>query len=69
MSDTFQKSTRINKKYMVQYNGKYIHFGDTRYDQYEDKALGKTKIRTIVTKKDVTHILNGQKVSKIKMEI
>ena len=25
---------------MVKYNGKYIHFGDTRYDQYEDKVLG-----------------------------
>ena len=33
---TFQKSTRKNKKYMVNYNNKWIHFGDTRYDQYED---------------------------------
>jgi hypothetical protein len=22
---------------MVQYNNKWIHFGDTRYEQYEDK--------------------------------
>ena len=40
MSYTFQKSTRKNKKYMVKSNGKYIHFGDTRYDQYEDRVLG-----------------------------
>ena len=33
---TFQKSTRKNKKYMVNYNNKWIHFGDTRYEQYED---------------------------------
>lgn len=32
----FKKSTRKNKKYMVFYNGKWIHFGDSRYDQYRD---------------------------------
>ena len=40
MAYAFQKSTRKNKKYMVNYDHKWIHFGDTRYDQYEDKALG-----------------------------
>ena len=39
MAYVFQKSTRKNKKYMVNYDHKWIHFGDTRYDQYEDKAL------------------------------
>ena len=34
--NTFQKSTRKTKKYMVNYYNKWIHFGDTRYDQYED---------------------------------
>ena len=33
---TFQKSTRKNKKYMVKNNDKWVHFGDTRYEQYED---------------------------------
>ena len=33
--NTFQKSTRKHKKYMVKYN-KWVHFGDTRYEQYED---------------------------------
>ena len=37
MSYTFQKSTRKNKS-MVNYNNKWIHFGDTRYEQYEDKT-------------------------------
>ena len=37
--NTFQESTRKNKKYMVNYNNKWIHFGDTCYEQYEDKAL------------------------------
>ena len=32
----FKRSTRKNKKYMVRYNGKWIHFGDTRYKHYED---------------------------------
>ena len=35
---TFQKSTRKNKKYMVKYDNKWIHFGDKRYDQHEDKT-------------------------------
>ena len=32
-----KQSTRKNKKYMVKYNNKWIHFGDTRYQQYKDK--------------------------------
>ena len=35
---TFKKSTRKNKKYMVFYNNKWIHFGDKRFQQYEDKT-------------------------------
>ena len=35
---TFTKSNRKNKKYMVVYNGKKIHFGDTRYSQYRDSV-------------------------------
>jgi len=34
----FLKSTRKNKKYMVFYNNKWIHFGDLRYEHYEDKT-------------------------------
>jgi hypothetical protein len=33
----FQKSTRKNKKYMVEVNNKTIHFGDNRYQHYKDK--------------------------------
>jgi hypothetical protein len=29
-------SKRKNKKYAVEYNGKIIHFGDSRYDDYLD---------------------------------
>ena len=36
----FALSSRKNKKYMVLYKGKIIHFGDRRYEQYHDK-LGK----------------------------
>lgn len=32
------RSTRKNKKYMVKYNDKWIHFGDTRYEQFRDKT-------------------------------
>lgn len=32
----FKKSTRKNKKYMVFYNNKCIHFGDTRYQHFKD---------------------------------
>jgi hypothetical protein len=32
----FQKSTRKNKKYMVLYNGNWIHFGSTLHSQYKD---------------------------------
>jgi hypothetical protein len=34
----FKKSTRKNKKYMVLYNGKWIHFGDKNYSQIEDST-------------------------------
>jgi hypothetical protein len=33
-----KKSTRKNKKYQIKYKGKIIHFGDTRYEHYEDKT-------------------------------
>ena len=33
---TFTKSNRKNKKYMVEYKGKKIHFGDIRYSQFRD---------------------------------
>jgi hypothetical protein len=34
----FKESTRKYKKYMVFYNKKWIHFGDTRYQQYKDQT-------------------------------
>jgi len=34
----FKKSTRKNKKYMVKVGDKWIHFGDTRYQQFNDKV-------------------------------
>lgn len=35
------KSTRKYKKYMATFpNGKVVHFGDNRYQQYKDSALG-----------------------------
>ncbi len=34
----FKKSTRKNKKYMVMYNNKWIHFGDKNYEQFEDST-------------------------------
>ena len=34
--NTFQESTRKNKKYMVKYNDKWVHFGDKRYEHYRD---------------------------------
>lgn len=33
----FEKSSRKNKKYMVEVDGKKVHFGDTRYQHYKDK--------------------------------
>jgi hypothetical protein len=38
MSYTFAKSTRKNKKYMVNYNGKIIHFGHIDYEHYRDST-------------------------------
>ena len=38
MEFEFKKSTRKNKKYMVKVNDKWIHFGDTRYQQFNDKT-------------------------------
>ena len=35
---TFQESTRKNKKYMVKYNDKWIHFGDKRHEHYRDST-------------------------------
>lgn len=47
MEDLYKikKSNRKNKKYMVLVKGKTgkpktIHFGDTRYEHFEDTALG-----------------------------
>lgn len=38
---TISKSTRQHKKYMATFsNGKTVHFGDNRYQQYKDSALG-----------------------------
>lgn len=34
----FRRSTRKHKKYMVLYNGKWVHFGDTRYEQFKDST-------------------------------
>ena len=34
----FKKSTRKNKKYMVKVDDKWVHFGDTRYQQFSDKV-------------------------------
>ena len=37
----FKKSNIKNKKYsVITPKGKKIHFGDKRYEQYEDKVLG-----------------------------
>lgn len=33
-----RKSTRQFKKYMVKVGNKWIHFGDTRYQQYKDST-------------------------------
>ena len=32
----FKKSTRKGKKYMVYYDNKWIHFGDSSMEQYND---------------------------------
>ena len=34
---TFNTDTGNNKKYKVLVNGKYVYFGDRRYEQYYDK--------------------------------
>lgn len=34
----FQKSTRKDKKYMVFYNNKWIHFGHPSYEHYKDNT-------------------------------
>lgn len=33
-NDLFYPSTRKNKKWMVQHNGKWVHFGDNRYEDF-----------------------------------
>lgn len=35
---TIRKSNKKNKKYMVNVDGKWIHFGDKRYSQYKDQT-------------------------------
>jgi hypothetical protein len=37
----FKESSRKYKKYMVMYNNKWIHFGDTRYQHYKDQTPNK----------------------------
>ena len=34
----FKKSSRVGKKYMVMYNGAWIHFGDAYMEQYRDST-------------------------------
>lgn len=34
----FKKSKRENKKYMVMYNNKWIHFGDKNYEHFFDST-------------------------------
>jgi hypothetical protein len=31
-----EKSEKKNKKYKVKHNGKYVHFGDSRFQQFKD---------------------------------
>lgn len=33
-----KKSTRKHKKYMIRYNNKWIHFGDSRYEHFRDST-------------------------------
>lgn len=33
-----KKSTQKNKKYMILYKNKWIHFGDKRYQHYRDST-------------------------------
>ena len=33
-----KQSTQKNKKYMVKHNDKWIHFGDSRYEQFRDST-------------------------------
>lgn len=35
---TYERSTKKGKKLMVTVDGKTIHFGDTKYQQYKDKT-------------------------------
>jgi hypothetical protein len=34
----FKKSTRKNNKYMVDYGGTWIHFGNKNYQQFKDRT-------------------------------
>jgi len=38
MTSDIKKSTRKNKKYMVNYNNNIIHFGDSHSKQYRDST-------------------------------
>ena len=62
---TFKKSTRINKKYDVFKNGKYlVSFGDSRYEQYEDKTplkLYSSKSHYDKKRKDAYYKRHGKK--------
>ena len=55
---SFERSTRKNKKYMTLYNGKIIHFGDLRYEQFEDKAAYRRRARGILDKDGSLSYLN-----------
>ena len=38
LNDKIKKSSRKNKKYMVEIDDKIIHFGDNRFEQYKDRT-------------------------------
>ena len=38
LNDKIKKSTRKNKKYMVEIDGKIIHFGSSQHQQYKDRT-------------------------------
>lgn len=40
-----KKSNRKHKKYMINYNGKWIHFGDNRYSDFTKHKDEERRIR------------------------
>ena len=57
-----KQSTRKNKKYMVKVNNKWIHFGDTRYQQYKDRTP--LKLYSSLDHKDIERRANYLKRAK-----